>query len=48
MKEFKELLQDSERLKHLVYSRLTFIAIDIKLNDIKLDDIKAVTTFCLN
>lgn len=43
MNEIKELLLDAERLKHLVYSRLTFIAIDIKVNDILIS-----TTFCLN
>lgn len=43
MNEINELLLEAERLKHLVYSRLTFIAIDIKVDDIIIE-----TTFCLN
>lgn len=43
MKEVNDVLMLAERLKHLVYARLTFIAIDIKV-----DDIIISTTFCLN
>jgi hypothetical protein len=43
MKEINELNLLAEQLKHRVYSRLCFVDLDIKI-----DELTICTTFCLN